>query len=50
MLPLAYGIGAGADMLKPLAIAIMGSLSISVLFSLVATPVVYRQLSRLRSA
>lgn len=46
MLPLAYGIGAGADMLKPLAIAIMGSLSISVVLSLVATPVAYQLLSR----
>jgi multidrug efflux pump subunit AcrB len=41
MLPLAYGIGAGADMLKPLAIAVIGSLCISVLLSLVATPTVY---------
>jgi len=41
MLPLAYGIGAGADMLKPLAIAVMGALCISVLLSLVATPTCY---------
>jgi CzcA family heavy metal efflux pump len=41
MLPLAYGIGSGADMLKPLAIAVIGSLCISVLLSLVATPTVY---------
>ncbi|HVV70324.1 MAG TPA: efflux RND transporter permease subunit, partial [Verrucomicrobiae bacterium] len=31
MLPLAYGIGSGADMLRPLAIAVIGSLCISVL-------------------
>lgn len=41
MLPLAYGIGSGADMLKPLAIAVIGALGISVLLSLVATPTVY---------
>ncbi|MGB9006184.1 MAG: efflux RND transporter permease subunit, partial [Candidatus Aminicenantales bacterium] len=46
MLPLAYGIGAGADMLKPLAIAVIGSLCISVLLSLVATPTVYYILRR----
>jgi CzcA family heavy metal efflux pump len=41
MLPLAYGIGSGADMLKPLAIAVIGALCISVLLSLVATPTIY---------
>jgi CzcA family heavy metal efflux pump len=41
MLPLAYGIGSGADMLKPLAIAIIGALCFSVLLSLIATPVVF---------
>jgi multidrug efflux pump subunit AcrB len=48
MLPLAYGIGAGADMLKPLAIAVIGSLCISVLLSLVATPTVYYILLSIR--
>jgi multidrug efflux pump subunit AcrB len=48
MLPLAYGIGAGADMLKPLAVAVIGSLCISVLLSLVATPTVYYLLTRRR--
>ena len=46
MLPLAYGIGSGADMLKPLAISVMGALAISVLLSLVATPAVYYVLMR----
>ena len=46
MLPLAYGIGSGADMLKPLAIAVIGALCISVLLSLVATPTLYFLLSR----
>ncbi|HXT13480.1 MAG TPA: efflux RND transporter permease subunit [Candidatus Angelobacter sp.] len=41
MLPLAFGIGAGADMLRPLAIAVIGALCISVLLSLIATPVAY---------
>ena len=48
MLPLAYGIGRGADMLKPLAIAVIGALCISVLLSLVATPTVYYLMLRLR--
>jgi CzcA family heavy metal efflux pump len=46
MLPLAYGIGSGADMLKPLAIAVIGALCFSVLLSLIATPVVFRLLAR----
>jgi multidrug efflux pump subunit AcrB len=41
MLPLAWGIGPGADMLRPLAIAVIGALCISVLLSLVATPTAY---------
>jgi CzcA family heavy metal efflux pump len=44
MLPLAYGIGSGADMLRPLAIAVIGAVCISVLFSLIATPIFYRVL------
>lgn len=41
MLPLAYGVGSGAQMLRPLAISVMGALAISVLLSLVVTPVCY---------
>jgi multidrug efflux pump subunit AcrB len=41
LLPLAYGLGAGADMLKPLAIAVIGALCISALLSLIATPTVF---------
>jgi multidrug efflux pump subunit AcrB len=48
MLPLAWGIGAGSDMLRPLAIAVIGALCISVLISLVATPGIYYLLLRLR--
>jgi CzcA family heavy metal efflux pump len=50
MLPLAYGIGSGADMLKPLAIAVIGSLLISVLLSLVATPTAYYIMQRRRGS
>ena len=48
MLPLAYGIGSGADMLKPLAVAVIGSLCISVLLSLVAMPTLYFLMARKR--
>jgi CzcA family heavy metal efflux pump len=48
LLPLAYGIGAGSDMLKPLAIAVIGALCLSVLLSLIATPTVYFLLVRKR--
>jgi multidrug efflux pump subunit AcrB len=46
MLPLAYGIGSGADMLKPLAIAVIGALVFSSLLSLVATPTAYVLMKR----
>ncbi len=41
MLPLAYGLGSGADVLRPLAIAVIGALCVSVLLSLIATPTIY---------
>ena len=47
MLPLAYGIGSGAEMLKPMAIAVIGALCISVLLSLIATPAIFALLSRI---
>ncbi len=47
MLPLAYGAGAGAQMLQPLGITVIGALCFSVLLSLIATPVVYYLLIRL---
>lgn len=46
MLPLAVGFGSGADMLEPLAIAVIGALGISVVLSLVATPTVFFLLHR----
>jgi CzcA family heavy metal efflux pump len=47
LLPLAYGMGAGADLLRPLAIAIIGALFISLLLSLIVTPVCYYVMMRL---
>ena len=47
LLPLAYGVGAGADMLRPLAIGVIGALVISLVLSLVATPVFYLLMYRL---
>lgn len=48
LLPLAYGMGAGAAMLRPLAIGVLGALTMSMLLSLVATPVTYSVLSNFR--
>ncbi|EQD30420.1 Acriflavin resistance protein, partial [mine drainage metagenome] len=44
-LPLAIGIGHGTDLLKPLAIAVMGGLTLSALMSLWLAPVMYTLLS-----
>jgi CzcA family heavy metal efflux pump len=46
MFPLALALGAGSQMLQPLAIAVIGGLSISIVLSLVVTPVVYYLLTR----
>ena len=48
MLPLAFALGAGSQMLQPLAIAVIGGLVISMALSLVVTPVVYFLLTRRR--
>ncbi|MGD0799622.1 MAG: efflux RND transporter permease subunit [Acidobacteriaceae bacterium] len=48
MLPLAFALGAGSQMLQPLAIAVIGGLLVSVALSLVVTPVVYYRLTRAR--
>ena len=48
MLPLAFALGAGSQMLQPLAIAVIGGLGISMVLSLVVTPLVYYQLTRSR--
>jgi len=41
MLPLAFGLGAGSQMLQPLAISVIGGLLSSMVFSLVFTPAVH---------
>ena len=46
MLPLAFALGAGSQMLQPLAIAVIGGLSLSILLSLIVTPVVYYRLTK----
>jgi CzcA family heavy metal efflux pump len=50
MLPLAFALGAGSQMLQPLAIAVIGGLTISMVLSLVVTPLVYFLLTRHREA
>lgn len=49
LLPLALGLGSGAELQKPLAIAVIGGLTISTLITLIVIPVFYssaRQLGR----
>ena len=41
LLPLAFGIGQGSEMEKPLAIAVIGGLSTATIFTLVVIPVLY---------
>ncbi len=48
MLPLAFALGAGSQMLQPLAIAVIGGLTISMVLSLIVTPAVYFFLTRNR--
>jgi len=45
MLPLAFAIGAGSQMLQPLAIAVIGGILISMVLSLIITPAVHFYLS-----
>jgi CzcA family heavy metal efflux pump len=46
MLPLAFALGSGSQMLQPLAVAVIGGLTISMALSLIVTPVVYYLLTR----
>jgi multidrug efflux pump subunit AcrB len=47
MAPLAIGVGSGAQLLQPLAIAVIGGVTVSMVLSLLITPVLY-YLLRLR--
>lgn len=46
MLPLAFALGSGSQMLQPLAIAVIGGLMLSMVLSLIVTPIVYYLLTR----
>jgi CzcA family heavy metal efflux pump len=46
MLPLAFAIGSGSEMLKPLAIAVIGGLLSSIVLSLILTPTIHFYLDR----
>ncbi len=44
MMPLAFGVGSGAQMLQPLAIAVIGGVAVSMVLSLLVTPVLFYKL------
>jgi multidrug efflux pump subunit AcrB len=50
LLPLALGLGAGAELQKPLALAVIGGLSLSTAVTLYLVPSVYLALSRRKDA
>ena len=50
MLPLALALGSGAEMLQPLAIAVIGGLTFALLLSLVVTPTAFAILRHKRTA
>ena len=50
MLPLAFALGSGSQMLQPLAIAVIGGLLVSMALSLIVTPVIYYLMTRHRHA
>jgi multidrug efflux pump subunit AcrB len=49
LLPLALGLGAGAELQKPLALAVIGGLSISTFITLLVMPVLYSLLEQKRT-
>jgi multidrug efflux pump subunit AcrB len=46
MLPLAFRVGSGAELLSPLAIAVIGGVAVSMLLSLVVTPILFYRLRK----
>jgi CzcA family heavy metal efflux pump len=50
LFPLALGIGAGAALQKPLAIAVIGGLCVSVFFTLIVAPVIYLSIENRQKA
>jgi len=46
MIPLSLGIGAGSQMLQPLAIAVIGGILASMVLSLVVTPAVHYYIAK----
>ena len=48
MLPLAFALGAGSQMLRPLAIAVVGGILISMVLSLIVTPAIFFYLTKTR--
>jgi multidrug efflux pump subunit AcrB len=50
MLPLAFALGAGSQMLQPLAIAVIGGVLISMVLSLIITPAVHFYLDSKRKS
>jgi multidrug efflux pump subunit AcrB len=50
MLPLAFALGAGSQMLQPLAVAVIGGILISMVLSLIVTPAVFFYMTARRPA
>jgi multidrug efflux pump subunit AcrB len=50
MLPLALAIGAGSELLQPLAIAVIGGLTMALALSLIVTPTVYAMFAKSKGA
>jgi CzcA family heavy metal efflux pump len=50
MLPLALAIGAGSELLQPLAIAVIGGLTMALALSLIVTPTVYAMFAKPKGA